>query len=129
MRVPYNLIIKIYIYCYIYCFFLTISSAPLRKLAIGHLYEAPKIKGRVPMAQLGSFNRAIRCELRVASCAVGGHPRLVGWSQWLAGRRKRAFNRLAIDRISAMSKEELSKVDRELEGIVVDLPRLRTMIR
>ena len=40
-----------------------------------------------------------------------------------ARRRKRTLNRLAIDCIYALSKEELSKVDRELEGIVGDLPR------
>ena len=37
--------------------------------------------------------------------------------------RKIAANRLAIDCIYALSKEELSKVDRELEGITGDLPR------
>lgn len=37
--------------------------------------------------------------------------------------RKIAANRLAIDCIYALSKEELSKVDRELEGIVGDVPR------
>ena len=40
-----------------------------------------------------------------------------------ARRRKRTLNRLAIDCIYALSKEELSKVDRELEWIVEDLPR------
>ena len=37
-----------------------------------------------------------------------------------ARRRKRILNRLAIDCIYALSKEELSKVDRELVGIVSD---------
>ena len=37
--------------------------------------------------------------------------------------RKIAANRLAIDCIYALSKEKLSKVDRELEGIVGDWPR------
>ena len=40
-----------------------------------------------------------------------------------ARRRKRTLNRLAIDCIYALSKEKLSKEDRELEGIVGDLPR------
>ena len=44
-------------------------------------------------------------------------------------RRKRILNRLAVDCIYALSKEELSKVDRELEGIVGDLPRLNVGIR
>ena len=34
-----------------------------------------------------------------------------------------AANRLAIDCIYALSKEELSKVDKELEGIVGDVTR------
>ena len=37
--------------------------------------------------------------------------------------RKIAANRLAIDCIYALSKEELSKVDRELDEIVGDMPR------
>ena len=39
-----------------------------------------------------------------------------------ARRRKRILNRLAIDCIYALFKEVLSKVDRELEEIVGDLP-------
>ena len=78
------------------------------------------------MAGLGRcFDNAVEIADGDASIGVTLKLELYDW----AGRRKRAFNRLAIDRISAMSKEELSKVDRELEGIVVDLPRLRTMIR
>ena len=79
-----------------------------------------------PVAGLGRcFDNAVEIADGDASVGVTLKLELYDW----AGRRKRAFNRLAIDRISAMSKEELSKVDRELEGIVVDLPRLRTMIR
>ena len=44
--------------------------------------------------------------------------------EWtILAHRKLAANRLAIDCIYALSKDELSKVDRELEGIVGDLPR------
>lgn len=38
-------------------------------------------------------------------------------------RRKIAANRLAIDCIYALSKEELSKVDRKLEDIVENVPK------
>ncbi len=41
----------------------------------------------------------------------------------ILAHRKIAANRLAIDCIYALSKEELSKVDRELEGIAMVLPR------
>ena len=42
--------------------------------------------------------------------------------------RKIAANRLTIDCIYALSKEELSKVDRELERIAMVLPRQSTGI-
>ena len=47
----------------------------------------------------------------------------IGGEEIILAHRKIAANRLAIDCIYALSKEELSKVDRELEGIVGDLPR------
>ena len=47
----------------------------------------------------------------------------IGGKETILAHRKTAANRLAIDCIYALSKDELSKVDRELEGIVGDLPR------
>ena len=47
----------------------------------------------------------------------------IGGNETILAHRKIAANRLAIDCIYALSKDELSKVDRELEGIVGDLPR------
>ena len=47
----------------------------------------------------------------------------IGGKETIPAHRKIAANRLAIDCIYALSKDELSKVDRELEGIVGDLPR------
>ena len=47
----------------------------------------------------------------------------IGGKDTILAHRKIAANRLAIDCIYALSKDELSKVDRELEGIVGDLPR------
>ena len=47
----------------------------------------------------------------------------IGGEEVILAHRKIAANRLAINCIYALSKEELSKVDRELEGIVGDLPR------
>ena len=47
----------------------------------------------------------------------------IGGKETILAHRKIAANRLAIDCIYALSKVELSKVDRELEGIVGDLPR------
>ena len=44
----------------------------------------------------------------------------IGGEETILAHRKIAANRLAIDCICALSKEELSKVDRELEGIVGD---------
>ena len=47
----------------------------------------------------------------------------IGGKETILAHRKIAATRLAIDCIYALSKDELSKVDRELEGIVGDLPR------
>ena len=41
----------------------------------------------------------------------------------ILARRKIAANRLAIDCLYALSKDELSKVDRELEDIVENVPK------
>ena len=46
----------------------------------------------------------------------------IGGKETILAHRKIAANRLAIDCIYALSKDELSKVDRELEGIVGNLP-------
>ena len=55
--------------------------------------------------------------------SCGANRPAIGGEKTILAHRKIAANRLAIDCIYALSKEELSKVDRELEGIVEDLPR------
>ncbi|MDY4557981.1 MAG: hypothetical protein SPE09_04900 [Alloprevotella sp.] len=55
--------------------------------------------------------------------ASGANLPSIGGEKAILAHRKIAANRLAIDCIYALSKEELSKVDRELEGIVGDWPR------
>ena len=52
----------------------------------------------------------------------------IGGEETILAHRKIAANRLAIDCIYALSKEELSKVDMELEGIAMVLPRQSTGI-
>ena len=52
--------------------------------------------------------------------ASGANRPSIGGEETILAHRKIAANRLAIDCIYALSKEELSKVDRELEGIVGD---------
>ena len=54
--------------------------------------------------------------------ASGANRPSIGGEETILAHRKIAANRLAIDCIYALSKEELSKVDRELEGIVGNLP-------
>ena len=54
--------------------------------------------------------------------ASGANRPSIGGEETILARRKIAANRLAIDCIYALFKEELSKVDRELEGIVGNLP-------
>lgn len=55
--------------------------------------------------------------------ASGANRPSIGGEGTILTHRKIAANRLAIDCIYALSKEELSKVDRELEDIVWDVPR------
>lgn len=54
--------------------------------------------------------------------ASGANRPSIGGDEAILARRKIAANRLAIDCIYALSKEEMSKVDRELEEIVDDVP-------
>lgn len=55
--------------------------------------------------------------------ASGANRPSIGGEETILAHRKIAANRLAIDCIYTLSKEELSKVDRELEDIVGDVPR------
>ena len=55
--------------------------------------------------------------------ASGTNRPSIGGSEAIFVRRKIAANRLAIDRMYALSKEKPPKVDRELEEIVVDVSR------
>lgn len=55
--------------------------------------------------------------------ASGANRSSIGGEETILAHRKIAANRLAIDCIYALSKEEVSKVDRESEGIAVDVPR------
>ena len=54
--------------------------------------------------------------------ASGANRPSIGSEETILAHRKKTANRLAIDCIYALSKEELSKVDRVLEGIVSDVP-------
>ena len=55
--------------------------------------------------------------------ASGANRPSIGGEETILAHRKIAANRLAIDCIYALSKEELSKVDRELKDIVGDVPK------
>ena len=55
--------------------------------------------------------------------SCGANRPSIGGEETILAHRKIAANRLAIDCIYALSKEELSKVDREFESIVGDVPR------
>lgn len=53
----------------------------------------------------------------------------IGGEEAIVARRKIAANRLAIDCIYALSKENLSNVDRELSKIVSDVSRQEYKIK
>ena len=61
--------------------------------------------------------------------SCGANRPSIGGEETIIAHRKIAANRLAIDCIYALSKEELSKVDRELEGIAGYLPKKGCGIR
>ena len=61
--------------------------------------------------------------------ASGANRPSIGGEEAILAHRKIAANRLAIDCIYALSKEELSKVDRELEVITDDNPKKSRVIR
>ena len=61
--------------------------------------------------------------------SCGANRPSIGGEETIIAHRKIAANRLAIDCIYALSKEELSKVDRELEDIVGDVPRQQVGMR
>ena len=61
--------------------------------------------------------------------ASGANRPSIGGEETILARRKIAANRLAIDCIYALSKDELSKVDRELEVITDDNPKKSRVIR
>ena len=60
--------------------------------------------------------------------SCGANRPSLGGEETILAHRNIAANRLAIDCIYALSKEELSIVDRELEGIAMVLPRQSTGI-
>ena len=55
--------------------------------------------------------------------ASGANRPSIGGEETILAHRKIAANRLAIDCIYALTRSELSKIDRELEAIANDIPR------
>ena len=61
--------------------------------------------------------------------ASGANCPSIGGEETILAHKKIAANRMAIDCIYALSKDELSKVDRELEVITDDNPKKSRVIR
>ena len=55
--------------------------------------------------------------------ACGANRPSIGGEETILAHRKIAANRLAIDCIYALTRSELSKIDRELEAIANDIPK------
>lgn len=55
--------------------------------------------------------------------ACGANRPTLGGDESILARRRIATNRLAIDCIYALSKDELSKLDRELELVANNIPK------
>lgn len=67
---------------------------------------------------LGEFNMRDSVVNYLESC--GANLPSIGGDETIIAHRKMAVNRLAIDCAYALTKEELSKVDKELKGIAAD---------
>ena len=74
----------------------------------------------------GDYSMRDAADNYLESC--GANRPSIGGEETILAHRKIAANRLTIDCIYALSKEELSKVDRELERIAMVLPRQSTGI-
>ena len=74
-------------------------------------------------AKTGMRQFTMRDEVNDYLEACGANSPSIGGEETILAHRKIAANRLAIDCIYALSKEELSKVDRELKDIVGDVPK------
>lgn len=76
---------------------------------------------------LGQFTM---CDI-VSTCleASDANRSSIGGEEAILAHRKIAANRLAIDCIYALSKEELSKVNRELEEFVLYVPSQKYLIK
>ena len=78
---------------------------------------------RINWAKTGIRQFALREAVNDYLEVSGTNRSSIGGEEAILAHRKIAANRLAIDCIYALSKEELSKVDKELEGIVGDVTR------
>ena len=67
-------------------------------------------------AGLGEFNMRDSVVSYLESC--GANIPSIGGEETVLARRKMAVNRLLIDCLYALSKDEIDKVERELESIV-----------
>ena len=67
-------------------------------------------------AGLGEFNMRDSVVNYLESCGVNRPS--IGGEETVLARRKMAVNRLLIDCLYALSKDEIDKVERELESIV-----------
>ena len=78
---------------------------------------------RINWAKTGIRQFALREAVNDYLEVSGANRSSISGEETILAHRKIAANRLAIDCIYALSKEELSKVDKELEGIVGDVTR------
>ena len=81
------------------------------------------VKALIHWAKTGLGQFTMREAVNTYLEASGANRPYIGGKETIIAHRKIAANRLAIDCIYALSEEELFKVDRELEGIVGDVPR------
>lgn len=78
------------------------------------------INALISWAKTGTSEITMRESVNEFLDASGANLASIGGEETILSHRRMAVNRLAIDCSYALTKEELSKVDKELKGIAAD---------
>ena len=78
------------------------------------------INALIEWAQTGEGAITMREAVNEYLEVIGANHPSIGGEETILSHRRMAVNRLAIDCSFALTKEELSKVDKELKGIAAD---------
>lgn len=78
------------------------------------------VEALIDWAKVGTGEITMRDSVNEFLDASGANLASIGGEETILSHRSMAVNRLVIDCMYALTKEELSKVDKELKGIAAD---------